>query len=353
MTTTAQWASNTTITDIAAWLRDQRAVVVLTHAKPDGDALGSTLALARALNRLSGTSGASSVAECWYAGPMPRWASSVTGETKVRVIEQGQPVPGALDPSAVVITDTGAWTQLDAYADWVRPRRERACVIDHHLNGDADTADRRLIETSAAAVCQPIARLCVELLGLSSAAELPEDIAEPLYLGLATDTGWFRHSNVTPEVFALAGELLAAGINHGRLHETIEMRERAARLRLMARALATLEIHEDKDAATMCLTKRDFDECGAAPGESGGFVDIPRSVESVRVCAVLTEQDTPEGVLTKFSLRSKSEPWNGKDPVDVAQVARTIGGGGHARAAGARILAPLDEAKRRLLEALP
>ncbi|MEZ6318366.1 MAG: DHH family phosphoesterase [Phycisphaerales bacterium] len=351
----SEWASNTNAKDLAEWVRDQRAVVLLTHTKPDGDALGSSLALARAINLTTGTSGAASTAECWYGAPTPAWTKSLVGSTKIRTIEPGQPVPGALDPSAVVITDTGAWTQLEPFAEWLRPKHDITAVIDHHLVGDTDVGARILLESDAAAVTQPVAKVCVELLGVASPADLPVEIAEPLYVGLATDTGWFRHSNVSPAVMTLAADLLRTGVNHGRLYEMIEQQERLSRLRLMARALASLEFHVEKRAAIMSLTALDFAECGAAPGESGGFVDIPQSVESVRVAAVLTEQEpnSPEGPVTKMSLRSKGEPYDGQDPVDVAAVCRTLGGGGHARAAGARLRAPLAVAKAKLLEALP
>jgi len=351
----SEWASNTNARDLAAWVRDQRAVVLLTHTKPDGDALGSTLALARAINLTTGTSGAASIAECWYAAPVPPWARSLTNATKVRTIEPGQPVPGALDPSAVVVTDTGAWSQLEPFAAWLRPRHANTAVIDHHLHGDTDVGARILLETDAAAVTQPTARVCTELLGVGSPGDLPLEIAEPLYVGLATDTGWFRHSNVSPAVMSLAADLLRAGVNHGRLYEMIEQQERLPRLRLMARALGSLEFHIEKRAAIMSLTALDFAECGAAPGESGGFVDIPQTVEAIRVSAVLTEQEanSSEGPVTKMSLRSKAEPFDGRDPVDVAAVCQQIGGGGHARAAGARVRAPLAVAKAKLLEALP
>ena len=349
------WATNTDLGSLAEWLKGQRAVVLLTHAKPDGDALGSTLALARTLNLLRGSSGAASVAECWYGGPTPEWARSVWGGSKVRVVEAGQPVPGALDPSAVVVTDTGTWNQLDPFVDWLRPRREHTAVIDHHLHGDAEVGDRRIVETEAAAVCQPVARLCAELLGVGSPARLPVEVAEPLYMGLATDTGWFRHSNVSAAVMRMAGDLLEAGVNHARLYELIQMQERPSRLRLMARALASLELHPEKQAAFMTLTHQDFLDCGAAPGESGGFVDLPQSVASVRVAAVLTEAEVghPDGPLAKVSMRSKAETHDGKEPVDVAAVCRALGGGGHARAAGVRLRMTLEQAKAALLGALP
>lgn len=347
--TDADWKTNTTLSDIAAWLKNSRSVVVLTHAKPDGDAMGSTLALARALNHASDTSGASSKAECWYAGPMPAWHKLLAGSTKVRVIEPGESPEFTLDPEAIVILDTGTWGQIDGYADWLRSRTDRACVIDHHLQGDPDTAPRRHIDTTAAAVCQSSAELCRIVLGLESVSDLPTDIAEPLYFGIATDTGWFKHGNVNADVMRTAGDLLAAGVNHERLYQATEMNDRPARLRLMARALNSLELHHDDSVVFMSLRPIDLIETGAAPGDSGGFVDIPRGVGKVRVSALLTENEAPDkSLFTKISLRSKG----GDDAVDVNQVAQKLGGGGHARAAGARVMAGVETAKQKLLEAL-
>jgi riboflavin kinase/FMN adenylyltransferase len=350
-TTTDAYTTNTTAAEVAAWLRGARSVVCLTHVKPDGDAVGSTLAIARAINMATGSSGAVSIAECWYAGPMPDWFAAVAGPSKCRVIEPGQPVPGALDPERIVVTDTGAWNQLDGYADWLRARADRAAVLDHHLSGDADTAPRRIVDTTTAAVCQTAADVCAAILGVAP-ADLPEAVATPLYLGLATDTGWFRHSNVSPPVMRLAGDLLAAGADHTRLYDLLQLRERPARLRLMARALSHLEMHEPPGLAILSLTKRDFDEASAAPGESGGFVDIPQSVEAVRATALLTEQPGPDGPITKISLRTKPVAWNGREPIDANVVCNRLGGGGHARAAGARVAGTLETAKALLLEAL-
>lgn len=347
--TDPEWASNAPLPDIARWLEGKRSVVVLTHAKPDGDAMGATLALARAINRATNTSGAASAAECWYLGPMPAWHKLLAGSTKVRHIDPGETPSFALDPEAIVVCDTGTWGQLDAYADWLRARTDRACVIDHHLQGDPDTAPRRHLATDAAAVCQPVAELCRLILGLGSIADLPAEIAEPLYFGVATDTGWFKHGNVNAEVMRTAGDLLACGVNHERLYQATEMNDRPERLRLMARALASLELHRGDTVALMSLGPKDLVETGAAPGDSGGFVDIPRTVGKIRVSALLTEIEAPDETrFTKISLRSKG----GDEAVDVNQVAQKLGGGGHARAAGARVMAPLETAKAKLLEAL-
>jgi phosphoesterase RecJ-like protein len=223
-------------------------------------------------------------------------------------------------------------------------------ILDHHRQGDPEVAPRRVVEMGAAAVCEPAAELCRLLLRKQAVKQLPVEIAEPLYLGLATDTGWFKHSNVTPAAMRTAADLLEAGVNHSTLFELIEQRDRPARLRLMARALANLEFHKNDSVALMTLRQSDFHASHAAPTDSGGFVELGLGVGSVKVSALLTEAFVQTGgaVITKVSMRSKS----GADSPDVNEVARKLGGGGHVRAAGAKVSADLETTRTMVLGAL-
>jgi phosphoesterase RecJ-like protein len=341
-----EWKTNTSIAELAAFLRGKRRIIVLTHVKPDGDAVGSTMALVRALNKpqpwVSGQR-----ARAWYFGPQAPWMRALAGDTPHLVLnEKGPPADEA--PDAVVILDTGSWAQLEAVQDWLRQHHNIASIVDHHIQGDPEVAPRLHIDTAAAAVCQPVTKLCCEILNVSEPSKLPADVAEALYLGLATDTGWFRHSNVSHPVMSLAGELLDAGADHVRLYQIVEQQETPSRLRLLSRALASLELLDRDRLAVMTITKRDFAETGAQPGDSGGFVDFGQAIPTVQVTCLLTEasptefgQPSANGPLTKVSLRSKaSEP-----AVDVNVVAKALGGGGHVRAAGARTLMSIDQTK--------
>ncbi len=355
---THAWTSSTTLEQLAAWLRTCRRVVVLTHTKPDGDAVGSTIALVRTLN-LTDTYAASRQgeprSEAWYTGPRPSWLADVAGSTPHRVLKseaEGGGPPAHTDPDAVIILDTGSWTQLDSLGDWVRKRHDRAALVDHHVQGDADVAPLRAIDTRMAAVCQSAAELCRLILGAPSLSKLPTEVATPLYLGLATDTGWFRHSNVNKAVFTTAGELIEAGAENVKLYQAVEQRETPGRLRLLSRALASLELepldHRGRKIAMMTLLKRDFAECGAEPGDSGGFVDFGQSMPDVQVTILFTEAADGPGVLTKVSMRSKP----GEHAVDVNAASKTLGGGGHVRAAGARLAKPIGETKALALNAI-
>ena len=350
------WTTNTTLEQIAERLRSKKKIIVLTHVKPDGDAVGSTLGLVRALNKPRAWVQANR-AEAWYFGPTPPWIADVAGDTPHRLLGDGGP-PEVDGVDAVAVLDTGSWTQLEAVHEWLAPRRDMTVLVDHHMQGDAEVAAERFIDTSAAAACQPVAELCRLLLGVADRTALPADVAEALYMGLATDTGWFRHSNVSRAVMVAAGDLLQAGADHVKLYQLLEQRETLSRLKLLSRALASLELHDHGRLAVMSVTKKDFAESGAQPGESGGFVEFGQSLPTVQVTCLLTEATAsdfgpgadPKGPVTKISLRSKA---SGHE-VDVNVVAKALGGGGHVRAAGARTSKSIEETKRdviRLVEA--
>jgi len=337
------WATNTTLEAISERLRAAKVVTVLTHSRADGDALGSSLAVARALNTIGVR------ATPVYAGPWSHQFDDLVGDTRIlRIGASHQLPPKGEEPDVLLITDTGSWSQLSEAANYLRSRREKTIVIDHHLHGDPEVASERIVDTAAAAAAQPVAELCRLLLGLDAIADLPQPIADPLYLGVATDTGWFRHSNATADAHALAADLLRAGADHKRIYQHVEQRDRVQRLLLMARALTSLEIHADGRAAVMSLTSADLHEVDADLADAGGFSDLPLSVQAVRVAVMMTEL---EPGVTKLSFRSK--PATDDAPlVDVNEIAQSFGGGGHAQAAGARLKAPIEEVRRRVASAL-
>lgn len=342
----AAWRSSIDAVGLAAVLKRARRVVVLTHTRPDGDASGSALALTRAL-RQSGVD-----AGVWLVGPVPRFLPSVQRDTPVTIMD---PV-GAMsvvsrlpEPDAIVVVDTGAWVQVEEVRGWLEPRAARTCIIDHHLNGDAAMAPLRLIDSAAAAAAEIVADVATAVLGLRSAAELPADVAEAVYLGLATDTGWFKFSNARPRTMSLAADLMRAGVDHARLYEFVEQQDRPSRLRLLGRAMTGMELIDADRLAVMSLTEADFESTGADAEDAGGFAAEALSVATVKVAITLTEVAGrgagSRNPLTKISLRSKPGP----DAIDVSAIASRLGGGGHARAAGVKLSLPITQAKQRIV----
>lgn len=346
------YSSNLDVTEVASAIREAAArgrIVIMTHLKPDGDAAGSALGLARAIASLPANRGVT----IWHGGPVPPWLADLQGATPFELVDRNRWEPGGgVDPVGVslnVIVDTGSWTQLEHVQNWINERAASCLILDHHRQGEARLALRRYIDTSAAAACQIVALVVAELLGVP-VSRLPASVAEPLYLGLATDTGWFRHSNVNGTVMRIAADLIESGVNPSGLYQLIEQQDRLPRLKLLARAMDSLEIVHDGAIGVMTLTKRDFASTGATLNDSGGFVDFPALIASVRVVALLTETDdfSTRQPLTKISMRSKS----GKNAVDVNAVAGKFGGGGHFAAAGGRTTLGLQEAKQAVIAAI-
>ncbi len=342
------WSTTTTLADIAAWLLSGNKVAILTHAKPDGDAIGSSIAVARALNAVRPALQAGQLfATCFYSGPMPGWHEELAKPHERRLV--GELLPTDLAQfDRILIVDTGSYTQLEYVGSVLNHAADDIAIIDHHAHGDPAISERRYVDTSAAAAAQPAAELCRILLKLPTLSRLPRDIAEPLYFGTATDTGWYRHSNVTPAVLRHAADLLETGVNPARLYTMSEQRDRAQRPLLMGRALASMEILDQGRIAIAALSRADFDAVKGEQGDVHGFTDPMLAIESVEVACVLTETDGPPNPVTKASFRSKTT----SKTIDVNLVAQTFGGGGHKQAAGARIKADHHTAKQLAIQAM-
>jgi phosphoesterase RecJ-like protein len=340
------YTSTATAADIARRLKGARHVVVLTHAKPDGDALGSSLAMARLARRLGARS------ESWFVGPFPVWLETLAGDSVVRKLGEQPAVidPAWGEPDLVCVVDTGTWVQLDSLREWVKPRAEKALIVDHHLHGNPEMSATRYIDSSAASCTQLVARVTDAALGLGESDPIPLEIAEPAFFGLATDTGWFRFSNTSPGAMRLAARLKESGVDAARLYELSEQQQSPARPRLLGSALSSLEWHAGGTIGVMSITQAAIAAAGAQGEDVGGFAEPVLCVRGVNVVVTLTETSGAgaPGPITKASLRSKPGP----GAIDVAAVCSTLGGGGHARAAGAKLHMTLPQAKTAVLKAL-
>ncbi len=331
------YESTASVGEIADRLAAGKRVAIFAHAKPDGDAIGSMLALKRALD------GMGKDAEMYLMGPVEPNLRLIAGPTPFLTVEEAPPGD---DYDTIVVVDTGAWAQLDPIGEWLKKHRERVVGIDHHARGD-DVAPMRLIQTnkpSATAVLHEV------LLAMKVAITGGEySIAEALFVGVATDTGWFRHNNADAEAFALAAKLLAQGVDKARLYQVLEETHRPERLALESRALGSLEFAREETVAIMTLRLTDFQITGGSLEDLTGVVNMPMIVGRVRVSIMLTQTE-PE--LTKVSFRSKPPlpGYAADDFVDVNKLAQEFGGGGHVHAAGARIPLEVEAAKARLME---
>ena len=301
--------------------------LLLSHTHPDGDALGCIVGLKTML----ASQGRDSIAAV-YENPSQHQCS-LTGVDYLHVL-RGENDPAFSKVDGVVVMDTCAYGQLTPVADWLRAKSVPRIVLDHHSTRDLP-ADLHLIDTTASS-----ATLILYRWARSAGWDISNQAAQAIFEGLATDTGWFRFSNTTAEALRVAAELTELGVDLDETNQRIYNQDPASLLRFSAMAMSGLELHENNSIALLCVTEEMTKSAGVTPDDTGHVVNHPLSVASVEVSGLLV--DWGNGI-TKCSFRSKGS-------ADVAQLAATFGGGGHVRAAGARIEAPLDQAKAMILK---
>jgi len=329
-----EYTTNTTPKEIADRIRAARRTAIITHSKPDGDAIGSTLALKRMLDGLSKQS------DILLVGPIETALLEIIKPTPFLLCDEEQQPDEDYD--LVVSLDTGSWSQLETIEHWLRPQHEHTIVIDHHARGD-DIAALRLVDTKCAAATQVLFPVLEKLGGPITGEQ--GGIAEALFVGIATDTGWFRFQNADTDAFQFAARLLALDVDKARLFETIEATARPQRLRVLSSALNSIEYLADGAIALMSITADDFMATGAEPEDLTGLVNEPLCIGAVRVSILLTER---EPGVTKMSFRAKPKT-PGAVFVNVNTLAQNFGGGGHIHAAGARVKKTMEAVRVDLL----
>jgi phosphoesterase RecJ-like protein len=316
-------------------------ILLLTHRRPDGDAVGGLIALSSILKKLG------KEAVCCLFDPVPaRYEFMVKGVsfTQWSDIEQQQ-----IDHefNGIIVVDTSSWSQLSPAESFLRESSLPRIVIDHHASGDdisgADATCCSCRDEHAAAACQLVYEAASAM-----GWQMDPVAADALFVGLATDTGWFRFSNADARCYAAASSLIGLGVRPFALFPALYETRAATRIRLKAELLRSLELHADQKIAMMLLTQDMLQATGADASESEDLINEPMTIGSVAVSVLLSEQ--ADGV-TRISFRSKPPEVVGQD-VDVAAVAQQLGGGGHRRAAGARVTSPLTEARVKVLELL-
>jgi phosphoesterase RecJ-like protein len=338
MTTQANvYESTTSFSGLAKRINDSQRIIVTTHRKPDGDAIGSVVGLCRGLQSIGKD------ATTLLIGPIEHGLRCAVGDIELNVVEEiGLPKE---DPDLIIVVDTGAWSQLEALEQWLRDQSEIVIGMDHHANGDAVAGDR-VVDTSAAACTQLVMEL-FEVMNIPLGSGR-NSVAEALFIGIGTDTGWFRFSNADARCFSDASRLLEQGIDRYQLYRTLEETARPARMQLLERMLSSLEYVGP--VAIMCIRSTDFQETDGSSTDLIGLVNTPMVLENIQASILLTDTDP---TVTKMSFRSKpSLPGQPTSLIDVNQLANNFDGGGHIHAAGARVFSTLEDVKARLIELL-
>lgn len=325
--------------EAASWIAGFRRPLLLSHVKPDGDALGSLVAM----RTLLAARGVAATAVIFDELSTRYTIFARHGKLPCFPREIGEEELAACD--AVIVLDTCSYNQLEPVADWLRRCPLPKMAIDHHHTRD-ELADRYLIDSSAAANC-----LLLYELARASGWKIEQAAAEALFIGLAMDTGWFRHANTNERALQAAGELAGLGANPNALFIELYQRETAGRIRLLGRAVESLELHEDDRLALMTLPASAFPATGATRAETEDIVNEPLRIATVRVSALLVEHD--EGFV-RVNLRAKAagEGADAQPAVDIAAVAQLLGGGGHRAAAGGTVRGDVATVRGTVIDVL-
>jgi bifunctional oligoribonuclease and PAP phosphatase NrnA len=310
----------TDLQPVAGALRAHERFIVSTHENPDGDALGSLLALTLALRGL----GKDVVMYLAAGAPLPREYAFMPLEGLLR-----EP-PGDLAERVLVAVDCA---KADRLGPDQRALEEAKLVvnIDHH-HDNTHFGDVNLVAADASSTGELLRDVFREL-----DVPLTPELAEPLYIALVTDTGRFQYTNTTPKSLRLAAELVEAGADAHAVFQQVYESVEFAKLKLLARALDRARVLEGGRIVVSYLLRTDFAEVGAAEPYSEGIIDYLRAVEGAELAALIREPPRDDGPTRKVSLRASV------DELDVSAIARTFGGGGHRQAAGFSSDATIDE----------
>ena len=313
------------LTAVVDALRAHDRFLVVTHENPDGDALGSMLAMTVALRSL----GKDAVMYLGGAAPLPREYSLMHFDGLAREL------PADADERVLVAVDC-------AKADRMGPdpapveRTTTVVNIDHH-HDNTRFGDVNLIVADASSTGEVLRDVFREL-----GVELTSDIAEPLYIALVTDTGRFQYANTTPKSLRLAAELVEAGADIHAVFQQVYESVDFAKLKLLARALERATVLEGGRIVVSYLIRTDFADVGAAEPYSEGIIDYLRAVEGSELAVLIREPPRDEGPTRRVSLRASV------DELDVSAIARLFGGGGHRQASGFSSEASVDEIVERI-----
>jgi phosphoesterase RecJ-like protein len=296
---------------VAAEVRGGHRFLLTTHEGPDGDALGSLLAMHRLLEQL-GKDSVMFLAATEFPLPI---------EYRFLPLEEVFHEPPAdMADRIVIFLDCGNIDRMPV--DFLRSDGTHVINIDHH-HDNTRFGDINLVDVEASCT----AEIIYELAGLLGAVITPE-MALALYVALVTDTGRFMYENTNARTHRVAAALIEAGVDVDDTYRRLYERVPLEKLRLVSRALEGIELRCDGALVVTYISVADYEASGATEEMTEGIIDYLRSVDGARVAAVIRDQPSRGGGARKVSLRSSGEE------VDVSLIARKGSGGGHVRAAG-------------------
>lgn len=307
-----------TVDNILEEIKKAKTIVILTHENPDGDAVGSSLAMYMALQKMG--------KEVDLIIPeLPKIYAFLPKAEEAKK-------EGSTNPYDLAISlDSATIKMLNGWSNYFETAKVKV-VIDHH-GSNTMYGDYNYINPAAPA-CAQILITILEYFGI----EIDKEIGTAILTGIITDTGGFQYQSTTPETFEFASELLKKGVNVSNIYKKVMNTKSKANFELRRRAIERMQFLEEGKVAITYITMQDQQEVKAEPGDHEGIVEEGRAIEGVEVSIFLRE--TEKGY--RASLRSN-------DYVNVSDVCLMFGGGGHVHAAGCTIAQSLEQVKEKLI----
>lgn len=317
--------SNEQIGRLSGFFSAANEVVILSHTNPDGDAIGSVVAMKRFL-ALAGKRSTIII-----PNNHPEYLSFLDPEGEIIVFKENRKRAEGIIKSCdlILALDFNQLSRIDELEPIVRESLSHKVLVDHHPSPESEPFDLVFSETEISSNCE----LLYWLLTACKDGEIPLEVAEPLYVGMMTDTNNFANS-VLASTFKMASNLIEAGVDKERLQHLVFGGFSESRMRLMGHLLSEkMTVLPDVEAGFIMLSKEDQERFSFAEGDSEGFVNIPLSIKGINISALFTES---EGVV-RVSLRSSND-------FSVNKMARRFfNGGGHERASGGKLFIPFDQ----------
>jgi len=300
--------------------------VLVSHIRPDCDALGSELGMKDVLEA---------------AGKTVRIINAHRTPPPLKFIDPAETIevlgdnvePDEVLCDCIMILDTSAWAQLGDMGDVIRAAKCDKIVLDHHV-GEDELGATMYKDYQAEATGHLVVQ-AADALGVS----LNRAMAVPLFAAIATDTGWFRFGSVTPETYRIIARLVEAGVVPSEVYGDLYERDTLGRLKLRGLILSRTESEIDGALMHTYVNKEDFEACGALPSDTEDAINLTLSIEGAKAAVIFVGQ-LKGGY--KLSFRSRCD-------MDCNEVAQKFGGGGHKAAAGGFVEGPLAEVQDRVL----
>ena len=307
-----------TLDNILEEIKKAEKIVILTHENPDGDAIGSSLAMYKTLIKMGKTPDL-------IIPELPRVFNFLPEADKIKKVGSNEPYDLAIALDAATLKMLNGWSN---YFETAKAK----IVIDHH-GTNTMYGDINFVNPDAPAAAQVLIHI-IEYFGV----EIDKEIGTCILTGIITDTGGFQYQSTTPETFEFAAEILKRGVNVSEIYKKVMETKSRASFELRKRAIDRLEFFGEGKIAFTYITKQDMEETNAENGDHEGIVNEGRTIEDVEISIFIRETD--KGY--KASLRSNSY-------VNVSDICLMFGGGGHVHAAGCNLTGSLEQVKEKIV----